>query len=447
MLKLAAYNRPDDAERDVKIGILAAGAGGMYCGSCMRDNDLAMALKRLGHQVTLVPLYTPLRTENQADIKSEVFYGGINVYLQHASALFRHTPRLFDWLLDRPWLLGIAGSMGAQTPPDKLADFALDILRGEEGHEYKELRRLLGFLKSHVHPQVISLPNLMFIGVARLFRQELNVPVVCEMTGEDIFLDAMQSADRKKMRAAIRERAGDVSRFVATSEYYAGRMARYLGVDRDRIDVVYTGVTKEYFSPTNADNTYLSRPPTVGYLARICPEKGFDQVLEAFAELVELPGMHEAKLKIAGYLGSRDAKWAKGLLAKLAKTKLRDSVTFLGEVDREQKLAMLNSIDVFTVPTRYPEAKGVYVLEALARGVPVVQPDHGAFPEMIRRTGGGLLSPPGDSTALAHTLAELLRDAPRRLAMGIRGRAVVATDFTDEQMARGMLKVFQSVTQ
>ena len=226
-----------------------------------------------------------------------------------------------------------------------------------------------------MHPQVISLPNLMFIGVARLFRRELNVPVICELTGEDIFLDAMQSADRKQMRALIRERAADVSRFVATSNYYADRMAKYLDIGRDRIDVVYTGISREYLSPTNGDAAFLGRAPTVGYLARICPEKGFDQVLEAFAELVELPGMREAKLKVAGYLGSRDAKWAKALLAKLAKSKLRDAVTFLGEVDREEKLAMLNSIDVFTVPTRYPESKGVYVLEALARGVPVVQPD------------------------------------------------------------------------
>jgi glycosyltransferase involved in cell wall biosynthesis len=149
---------------------------------------------------------------------------------------------------------------------------------------------------------------------------------------------------------------------------------------------------------------------------------------------------------IAGYLGSRDAKWAKAILHRIDQSPLGDSVTFLGEVDRRQKLDMLNSIDVFTVPTRYPEAKGVYVLEALARGVPVVQPDHGAFPELLQRTNGGLLTPPGDAVALAGTLAELLRDLPRAHEMGRRGRAAIESGFTDEQMARGMLKVFESVT-
>ncbi len=379
----------------MKIGILAAGAGGMYCGSCMRDNDLAMALKRLGHDVTLLPMYTPLRTEEPNEPQSQVFYGGINVYLQYVSAIFRHTPRVFDWILDRPRLLGIAGNLGAQTRPDKLADFALDILRAEEGHAHKELRRLLNFLKEHVRPQVISLPNLMFIGLARLLREELQVPVVCELTGEDIFLDAMRSDDRKQMRTLIRQRTADVSRFVATSNYYAARMAKYLAISLDRIDVVYTGVAREYLGPLPKEAAALGRPPTIGYLARICPEKGFDQVLEAMAELVELPGMRETQLKIAGYLGGRDAKWAKALLQKLAKSHLRNNVIFLGEVDRDEKLAMLNSIDVFTVPTRYPEAKGVYVLEALRAACPSCSPTTARFPRWSAAPAPACSSRPG----------------------------------------------------
>ncbi len=272
------------------ICILAAGAGGMYCGSCMRDNALASALKRLGHDVTLIPLYTPLKTENHTDAIPEIFYGGVNVYLQHWSGIFRHTPRLVDWLFDRPWLLGVAGRFGVNTPPEKLAALTLDILKGEEGAAEKELRRLLNHLRNET-PDVICLPNLMFVGMAPLFRQELHVPVICELTGEDIFLDAMHSADREQLRSLIRERAADVSRFVASSEYYAGHMAEYLGIPRDQIDVVHTGITGEYLKPLSAP---LSHPPTVGYLARICPEKGFHHTLAAMQKLVEFPGMSGA---------------------------------------------------------------------------------------------------------------------------------------------------------
>src|SRR4051812_46950504 len=104
----------------LRIAILAAGAGGMLCGSCMRDNALAAALMRAGQEVTLVPLYTPLRTEEKGLAIDQVFYGGANVYFQHASTLFRHTPRIVDWLFDRPYLLKLIGTWGAQTSPARL---------------------------------------------------------------------------------------------------------------------------------------------------------------------------------------------------------------------------------------------------------------------------------------------------------------------------------------
>src|SRR5688500_5652903 len=214
----------------------------MYCGSCMRDNALATALKRQGHQITLIPLFTPLRTEPQDVSIGQVFYGGVNVYLQHATRLFRKTPRVFDWLFDRRWLLNFAGRYGATTPPDELGGLTLSILRGEEGATVKELRRLLAFMRESVRPQVVSLPNLMFIGVAPMLKKELGVPLVCELSGEDIFLDALAPRDREEARRLIRERAGDVDRFVSTSADYASRMSEYLDIPRDHIDVVYPGV-------------------------------------------------------------------------------------------------------------------------------------------------------------------------------------------------------------
>ena len=427
----------------LNISILAAGAGGMYCGSCMRDNALATALKRQGHAVTLIPLYSPLRTDAAAESIAEVYYGGINVYLQHATRLFRHTPRMLDAIFDRPWLLNAAGSLGAQTDPKKLGNFTLDVIRGEDGAAKKELSRLVEFLRAHVKPQVVSLPNLMFIGMARTFREALDVPVVCELTGEDLFLDAMEEVDRQRIRQVIRGRVGDVSRFVATSEYYAGAMAEYLGIPRERIDVVYTGLASEYLAASSS-RANQDRRPTVGYLARICSEKGLSRLIDAFIHLRSLPGMDQARLKIAGYLGPKDEKWFRALQKRIEESGVAAGVEYVGEVDRDAKLAMLDSIDVFSVPTAYPEAKGIYVLEAMARGVPVVQPAHGSFPELIGLTEGGVLVPPGDAGALAQALADLLRAPGRRAEHGRRGRAAVESTFTDDRMAANMLKVYEA---
>jgi glycosyltransferase involved in cell wall biosynthesis len=430
----------------VNISILAAGSGGMYCGSCMRDSAIAHALRNAGHPVSLIPLYTPLRNERDIGTTGEVFYGGVNVYLQQVNKLFRKTPRVLDWVFDRPWLLNAAGRLGAQTDPAELADVTVEILRGEEGGAAKELHRLTDFLRDTIKPQVIVLPNLMFVGMAREFRERVGVPVVCELTGEDIFLDQMKPADRARIRDIIRARAKDVDRFVATSKFYAGKSAEYLGVDAGEIDVVYTGLSAEYFAPpaTPAAANGAKRPPTVGYVARQCPEKGLGLLVEAMTLLRGMPNMRDVRLAVAGYAGSRDAKWIAALKRRAAAANLTERIDWRGEVSADAKIKLLDSIDVFTVPTTMPEPKGIPVLEAMARGVPVVQPAHGSFPELLEMTGGGTLVKPNDATALAEGLAAVLRDDRRRKALGAAGQAAVRDRFTERRMAYDMLDVFEA---
>jgi len=427
----------------VRICILAAGAGGMYCGSCLRDNALAGALRRAGHDVALLPLYTPLRTDTDNHSTGRVFYGGVNACLQHATRLFRHTPRWIDWLLDRHWLLKLAGRIGARSSPADLGGLTLSILEGERGPQQKELRRLIRFAKTELRPQVVSLPNLMFIGMARLLRQELGVPVVCELTGEDIFLDALQEPERSRAREIIRQRATDVARFVATSDYYAHRMTDYLSIDLERIDVVCPGITRDLIKP--ACSNRADARPTIGYLARLCPEKGLDRLVEAFVRLRQMPGMQQARLRVAGYLGPAHRDWYANLRSSVRRQGLDGCFEHVGEVDFPGKRAFLDSIDILCVPTCYAEPKGIYVLEALARSVPAVLPDHGAFGELARRTGGVLLVAPGDAGALAAGLARLLSDRLTRLEMGRRGREAVRDAFTDDCMAAKMLAVYEDV--
>ena len=99
----------------LKIVYLTSGAGGMFCGSCMNDNALARALIALGHDVQLVPLYTPIRTDGQDMSTGRIFYGGINMYLQQKVPFFRWLPRWMDRALDQPWLVRWATSHGVKT--------------------------------------------------------------------------------------------------------------------------------------------------------------------------------------------------------------------------------------------------------------------------------------------------------------------------------------------
>jgi glycosyltransferase involved in cell wall biosynthesis len=283
----------------------------------------------------------------------------------------------------------------------------------------------------------------MFIGAAKLLKQELAAPIVCELTGEDIFLNAMSEPHKTQARDLIRQRAADVDRFVATSRYYAREMARYLDVPEDRIDVVYPGIPEDYLQSQIA-NCKSQIPPTVGYLARICPEKGLDQLVEAMLLLKQQPGFENTKLKAAGYLGKANARWYAELEQRIRNSPLAKDYTYLGEVDRPAKLNLLDTIDVMSVPTTYPEPKGLYVLESLARGTPVVLPHHGSFPELIEQTGGGITHPPGNAAALADALATMLADPAKRKQHGDAGRAAVRMKFLDTHMAEGMLNVFRS---
>ena len=427
----------------MNVAILAAGASDMFCGSCLRDSAMARALIRLGHRATLIPLFAPLRTDGEDVSDPRIFYGGINSWLQNRFAFFRHTPRSLDWLLDRRWLLRWAGNLGARTPPDDVADLTAAIIEGTDGGVRKELHRLVEFLREHVHPQVVSLPNLMFIGAAGAIRESLGVPVVCELTGEDIFLDAMSHANRSRIRELIRARTGHVSRFVSTTDYYAERMAEYLAVPRERIDVVPTGLAAEFFAPLPTRSP--THRPAVGFLARICPEKGFEALVDAMLMLKQRPGFDGVRLRAAGYLSPRDRGWFGRLVRRINGSALGGEFDHLGEVDQAAKIAMLDSIDILSVPTTWPEPKGIYAIEAMARGVPVVQPAHGSFPKLIEQTGGGILVPPADAPALADALAALLSDASQRTALGESGRRAVESQMTEAQMAQAMLSIYQSM--
>lgn len=427
----------------MKIAYIAAGAADMYCGSCLHDNTLAAALQKMGHDAVLVPTYTPLRTDGLDVSLDRVFFGALNVYLQQKAAAFRHTPDAFDWLLDRPGLIRRAARLGASTDPTELGDLTYSILQGEEGFQAKELAKLVDWLRDDFRPDVVHLTNSMFAGFARHLKRELGVPVVCSLQGEDLFLDQIREPWRTRVRDLLRERVRDIDAFQVNSAWYADYMAEYLGgVDPQRMFVVPLGLDLNGYAAA-APLRAPDEPLTIGYLARICPEKGLHQLVEAFHLLAsQTPAV---RLRVAGYLGARDRAYLHGLEARIADWGLAGSYEHVGEVDRAGKLRFLQSLDVLSVPTVYRDPKGLFVLEALAGGVPVVQPRHGAFPEMIEATGGGLLVEPGSSEDLARGIGSLLRDPVLRRELGERGREAVHTRFSARSEAEATVRGYEAV--
>jgi glycosyltransferase involved in cell wall biosynthesis len=431
----------------VRIAYISAGAAGMYCGSCIHDNTLAAALERQGHEVALIPLYTPTRTDETNVSMDRVFFGAINVYLQTRKPWLGRLAKPFARWLDRPGLLNKLSGLSSASSGRDLGELTVSVLHGEEGRSREELEKLASFLKEHWHPEIIHLQNSMFLGLARRLKQVLGVPVVCSLQGEDIFLEDLIEPYRMEALDAIHQRAADADGLVATSEYYADHMAHYLEVPRERISVVPLGLNLEgYEAPEDREGVSLEeRPFVIGYLARICPEKGLHLLVDAFRRVAEMTGPEKVRLRVAGYLGGRDKEYFQGLQRKVKEWGLEERVDWVGEVSREEKLAFLHSLDVMSVPSTYREPKGLSILESLAAGTPVVLPDHGAYPELVRATEGGILVEPRSPEALARALVPLAEDRPRCHHLGEQARKAVYRDFTDTRMADRTVAYYRQV--
>jgi glycosyltransferase involved in cell wall biosynthesis len=416
----------------MKIAYITAGAGGMLCGSCMHDNTLVAALQALGHDAILIPTYTPVRTDEENVSQPRVFFGGINVYLQQKSALFRRTPWFFDRLLDWPSLLRWAGRFAVKTRAEELGELTLSMLRGQHGRQRKELDKLTAWLRDEVRPDVIVLTNVLLSGIAPRFQEVLGAPIVATLQGDDIFLESLPEADRDEAKRLISENCRAMAGFIATSRYYADFMAQYLSLPRERIDVIYPGINlKGHGEGRRGEGS----PFTIGYFARICPEKGLHVLIDAFVLLKQMTGTTACQLRVGGWMGEHNRPYFEEQVSKLREANLLGDFEHVEAPDHAGKVRFFQGIDVLSVPTVYREPKGLYVLEAWANRLPVVQPRHGTFPELLELTGGGMLVEPNDPADLARALRQVLDQPAQARAMGQRGHEAVHTRFHAPGMA------------
>jgi glycosyltransferase involved in cell wall biosynthesis len=422
----------------LRIVQLTPGAGKMYCGACLRDNALVAALRKNGHSVVMAPLYLPMTLdEDDQSSGTPLFYSGINVYLDQESPLFRKAPQWLHRLLASPSLLKLASGAAANTQARELGELTISMLRGEEGNQARELDDLVRWLRVE-KPDVVCLSNVLLAGMARRIRREVGVPVICSLQGEDYFLDALPEAHRKTAWETTAERAADIDLFIAPSRYFADLMSQRLRIPASRTRILANGISLEgYDAPTPKGDGM----PVLGFFARMCRDKGLDQLVEAYLRLKKRDGLRNLKLRVGGSCGPSDQPLVDSLRSKLHEQGHSADVDFRPNLSRTEKLDFLQSLSVFSVPAAWKEAFGLYIIESLAAGVPVVQPNHGAFPELIAATGGGVLYAAEDETALAESLETLLLAPERARELGRTGRAAVVEKYGVETMAREMARI------
>lgn len=417
----------------------------MYCGSCMHDNAMARALIASGVDCLLQPVYTPIRTDEVSVASDQVFFGGIHVYLLQQFPWLRFVPGPIRRTLDWAPLLNLATRRSHATDASKLGELAVSMLRGSHGNQADEVARLTRWLANDIRPDAVMLTNLLIGGSLPSIRAAMPDAKLCVfLQGDDIFLDYLPTQHRDEAVRLCRELVPSVDRFIVHSQFYADKMGGLLKIPDDKIVVTPLSIDVTPFRTPAETSPRTDNEFRLGYLARIAPEKGLHHLVDALLHVGSDRSHDDLTLHAAGWLGEANRGYLTQQQEKVAAAKLNHRFTYHGSPTLAEKIAFLRSLDLFCVPTDYHDPKGLFVLEALAAGVPVLQPDHGAFGELITATGGGVVYRPGSKTDLVDAILAIKADRPARERYAADGAANVMNHHTIQRAAERMREILFS---
>ncbi len=396
----------------MKIAIITAGGAGMFCGSCMQDNTLVRALRLAGADAILLPTYTPIRVDEENESTSRIFLGGINVYLDSKLPGWNRLPGIFKRWLDRPAIVRFLSRRSSSTDASQLGDITIDLLRGSKGPQQAEINELIDFLCDDLRPDVIVFSNALLSGLLPDLKRRFRGRIACLLQGDDIFLEALNEPWKTQARELVSQNSAGFDRLLTHSRYYADFMQHYLKLPKDRFRTIPLTMDSESLRTdtslhrsTVTSGTAQART-TIGYFARICPEKGAFHFLDAAEDVIAQRG--DIDFVIAGFLPDLHRVAFEKRLRAVQRNIGEDRMRWAGSPpDREEKFRILRSFDWLCIPTEYHEPKGLYVLEAALVGVPSLLPNHGAFPERVADLGIGQLYEPGSRKELANAILNL----------------------------------------
>lgn len=411
----------------MRIVYITAGSGRMECDACLRDADYARGLMQKGHEVLFVPTYTPLITEDARSMAGgPLFYGGINVYLRRCLPFLAKWPRFLTAWLDSSFLLKLAARLGDMTNAADLAGLTISVLRGEEGEQRAELERMMDWLAKEMQPDVIVLPNSLFVGMARPLKRRFGCSVLCLLSGEDGFIEMFPEPWRSRTRKVLVEQASAADGFGVSTEYYRDFMMDYLKAPSPKFQLLPMGIDIRLYPDSPA------RPPrdpwTIGFRSPVSPTTGLDVLAEAFLQLKQTEEGQLCRLKVAGYVGASDQSYLRGIRERIEAAGYGGDLQYVGELAPEQRPGFLSGLHALCVPPSYPEPVGMFAVEAMAAGVPVVAPPSGCLPEWLSRTGGGIVAKSNAAEALAESLLELRTNPDHASEMAHQGQMVVRRD-------------------
>ncbi len=428
----------------MKIVNIVPGFGGtFYCGNCLRDSGYTKSLIEMGHDAMMLPIYLPLTFEHQVEESdTPIFYGAVNIYLKQNFKLFRNMPKWLENFFNSSSILQYAAKKAGSTRTEGLEEMTISMLNGKNGNQHKELQELIDFLKVHEQPDIIHLSNALLIGVAKQIKQQLKIPVVCSLQDEDVWVDAMNSSYQKKVWALMSEKAKDIDAFIAVSSYYAEQMKQKMNIPSEKMNVVHIGIDPVLYKPSKPANN----PQVIGYLSRMYKEHGFALLIDAYIKLKTKTDFKNVLLKLSGGYTADDKKFVNKQIKKLKNAGVYNDVEIIDNFCVEARSSFCEKLTILSVPVLKGEAFGTYQIESLACGVPLVQPDLGAFTEIVETTNGGVLYEPNTVEALVEKWCEVLSNPTKIEEMGANGVKAVSEKYSNEVLTKKVFKVYEKLT-
>lgn len=425
------------------IHIIPGSGGGFYCGNCLRDSKYTDAIRAQGTDAIKIPMYLPLFSMQDEVEKSDVpvFYGAVNIYLKQLFPFFRHMPQWLEKFLNSKAVLKFAASQANSTRSNGLEEMTISMLLGEHGKQKEDLEKMADWLENHCKTDLIHISNALLLGLAHRLKERLNVPIVCSLQDEDTWVDGMDESFKEQVWELLREKGREIDMFISVSHYYTSFMTDKLGIPQEKIKTLHLGVDPADYNYINASE----KGKNIGYLSRLCRENGLDILIDAFILLKGIPGNESSKLLLTGGQTSDDTHFIKEQKDKINNAGLTDSVEFIDDFSTGSRNGFLNRVTLLSVPVRQGEAFGIYLTEAMAAGIPVVQPPLGAFPEIIEKSGGGIIYPENTPESLASALNELLGDPQKLQKLSSQARNSIEGSFNINHLAAEMNNIYKEV--
>lgn len=429
----------------MKIVYIITGSGGsFYCANCYRDMLYLRAIKKVpGISASAIPLYLPPDETNiESGFDKEVFFGAISMFLREKVRFLRNMPSFMDKIFDSKPLLKIAARQAGATRTHGYEGLTLNMIEGGTAFRKDEMDRLVEHFVKGGKPDIIHLSNALIIGIAKHIKKRINVKIVCSLLNEDDWIDEMDEPYRSQAWKMIAKEAPHIDNFVTPSNYFKNLFTARTGLKSSNIHIVPLGFDPEFTMPA----TNELHDPAIGFFSRVNYHNGFDKLVDAFIDLKTKNALPGLTLNVCGGFTGDDKPFISSQMRKIREKGFQKCVRIFHEFHGENKLAFFRSVDVISVPVRKYDGYGLYILEANSAGIPVVQPSTGAFPEILEKTGGGIIYSPDTVEELSAALLRLLKDRKSINEFGEAGSKRVRSELSLSRMSSGLSAVYNNVS-